>query len=35
MAERLLNDIIDAGEDRVRKSLATMPVSTGDREDSG
>lgn len=34
-AERLLKDIIDAGEDRVRKSLATMPVTAGEGEDSG
>lgn len=34
-AESLLNDIIDAGEDRVRKSLATMPVTAGEGEDSG
>lgn len=28
-AERLLKEIIDAGEDRVRKSLATMSVPAG------
>jgi DNA-binding GntR family transcriptional regulator len=32
-AERLLKDIIDAGEDRVRKSLATMPAPGGGAED--
>jgi DNA-binding GntR family transcriptional regulator len=32
-AERLLKEIIDAGEDRVRKSLATMPAPGGGAED--
>jgi DNA-binding GntR family transcriptional regulator len=32
-AERLLKEIIDAGEDRVRKSLATMPAPNGGTED--
>jgi DNA-binding GntR family transcriptional regulator len=32
-AEVLLKKIIDAGEDRVRKSLATMPPPAGDEED--
>jgi len=31
-AERLLKEIIDAGEDRVRKSLATMPAPGGGAE---
>jgi DNA-binding GntR family transcriptional regulator len=34
-AERLLSEIIDAGEDRVRKSLATMPGHGVDGEFTG
>jgi DNA-binding GntR family transcriptional regulator len=34
-AERLLKEIIDAGEDRVRKSLATMPVRAEEEQDGG